>query len=96
MDKNSEYVGRMETQLKRWDADVDALAAEGEKASAEMRAAYHDRIEELRSSRAAAQKTFQEIRLASESAGAQMRAGMKVAWETMQRALEKVSRDLKK
>jgi len=96
MSMNTEYVARMETQLKKWDADVDALAAEGEKASAAARSAYHERIKDLRASRAAAQKTFQEIRVASESAGAQMQAGMKTAWETMQKALEKVSLDLRK
>jgi uncharacterized protein YjbJ (UPF0337 family) len=93
---NTEYVAKMETQLKKWDADVDALAAEGEKASAAARAAYHEGIKNLRVSRDAAQKTFQEIRVASESAGAQMQAGMKTAWETMQKALEKVSSDLRK
>jgi hypothetical protein len=33
MDKHSEYVARMETQMKKWDADVDALA----KVSADLR-----------------------------------------------------------
>jgi len=96
MGKNTEYVTRMETQLKKWDADVDALAAKSEKASAQARAAYHEQIKNLRASRDAAQKTFQEIRVASESAGARMQAGMEVAWETMQKALEKVSSDLRK
>lgn len=96
MGMNAEYVAKMETQLKKWDADVDALAAEGEKASAAARAAYHEQIKNLRAGRDAAQKTFQEIRVASESAGAQMQAGMKTAWETMQKALEKVSTDLRK
>jgi uncharacterized protein YjbJ (UPF0337 family) len=96
MSMNTEYVAKMETQLKKWDADVDALAAEGEKANAAARAAYHEGIKNLRVSRDAAQKTFQEIRVASESAGAQMQAGMKTAWETMQKALEKVSSDLRK
>ena len=96
MSMKTEYVAKMETQLKKWDADVDALAAEGEKASAAARAAYHEGIKNLRVSRDAAQKTFQEIRVASESAGTQMQAGMKTAWETMQKALEKVSSDLRK
>lgn len=96
MGKNTEYVTRMETQLKKWDADVDALAAKSEKASAQARAAYHEQIKNLRASRDAAQKTFQEIRVASESAGARMQAGMEMAWETMQKALEKVSSDLRK
>ena len=96
MGTNTEYVASMEAQLKKWDADVDALVAEGEKANDKARAAYHERIKELRAGREAAQKTFQEIRVAGESAGAQMQEGMKVAWETMQKALEKVSSDLRK
>jgi len=75
MSINTEYVARMETQLKKWDADVDALAAEGEKAGAEARAAYHERIKDLRASRDAAQKTFQEIAAANESAGRRAVAG---------------------
>ena len=96
MSMNSEYVAMMETQLKKWDADVDALAAQSEKASAEARAAYHAQIKDLRASRDAAQKTFQEMSNANESAGAQMQAGMKAAWETMQKSLEKLSSDLRK
>ena len=58
MSMHSEYIARMETQLKKWDADVDALTAEGKKASAEARAVYDERIKDLRASRDAAQKTF--------------------------------------
>jgi Ribonuclease G/E len=57
---------------------------------------YQKRIKELRVSRDAANKKFQEIRVASESAGEQMQAGMKAAWDTMQKAYEKVSLDLRK
>jgi hypothetical protein len=96
MIKNSDYVARMETQLKNWDADLDALAAKGEKASAEMRAAYHERIRDLRASRGAVQTSLQQLSAATESAGTKMQAGMQVAWETMQKALEKVSADLRK
>ena len=96
MDKNSDYVKTMETQLKKWDADVDALAAKGDAASADARAAYRKQIEHLRAGRDAAQKTFQELRVASESAGAKMQAGMEAAWDTMQKALAKVSADMRK
>jgi hypothetical protein len=96
MGMSAERVAKIEIQLKKWDADVDALAAEGEKASAQVRAAYHEQIKHLREGRDAAQKAFHEIRLAGESAGEQMHAGMKAAWETLQKALEKVSSDLRK
>ena len=62
MSTKSEFVTKMETQLKVWDADVDALAAKGEKVSADARKAYYAGIKDLRSSREVAQKTFQEIR----------------------------------
>ena len=93
MSKNSDYVTTMEAQLKKWDADVDALATKGEKASGEARAAYYKQITELRASRDAAQKTFQEIRVATESVGAQMQASMEATWEAMQKALGKMSFD---
>ena len=96
MSTNSEYVAKMETQLKKWDADVDALAAKGEKVSADARAAYYAQIKDLRASRAVAQKTFQDIRAASESARVQMQAGMEATWEAMQKALGKMSLDLGK
>ena len=96
MTMNTEYVAMMETQLKKWDADVDALAAQSEKAGAEARAAYHEQIKDLRANRDAAQKTFLEISNANDSAGAQMQAAMKASWETMQKSLEKLSSDLRK
>jgi chromosome segregation ATPase len=96
MSMHSEYIARMETQLKKWDADVDALAAKAKQASADTRAVYDERIKDLRASRDAAQKTFLEVRQAAESAGAQMQAAMQEAWETMQKAFEKVSSDIRK
>ena len=96
MNTNADYVAAMDTQLKKWDADVDALAAKGDEANAEARTAYQAQIAGLRSNRDAATKAFQEIRVASEAAGAQMHAGMELAWKTMQTALETVSASFKK
>ena len=96
MSIHSEYIARMATQLKKWDADVDALAAEGKKASADAGAAYDERAKDLRASRDAAQKTFLEICQATESAGVQMQAAMQRAWEAMQKGFEKVSSDIRK
>jgi hypothetical protein len=95
MSTNSDYVAMMQSQLKKWDKEVDALSASGEKASMEARSAYHEGMKELRASRDEAQRTFQQIRLATEAAGEQMQAGKTVAWVTMQKALEKVSAELK-
>jgi hypothetical protein len=84
----------MKTQLKQWDADLDALGARSELASAEARAATHERIKELRANRDAAQKAFQQMRAAGESAGVQLKAGMEDAWKSMHKALQKASSSL--
>lgn len=96
MEKNSAYVAKMDKQLKQWDADVDALAAQGEKASDAARTTYQEYVKGMRASRDAAQHTFQEMRVASQEAGEKMQAKMTAAWESMQKALEKAASDMKK
>jgi len=91
---NTEYVARMNEQLKQWDADLDAFAARSELAGAEARAASQDRIKDLRANRDAARKSLQRMRAAGEAAGAQMKAGMEEAWKTMRTALQKASSTL--
>jgi hypothetical protein len=96
MSADTGYAAKMQTQLKKWDADVDALAAMGEKANAEAKTAYQKCVKELRVNRDAAQKTFLEMQSASLSAATQMQAKMEASWDTMQKALVKASTDLKK
>jgi hypothetical protein len=96
MSINDEYVARMETQLRQWDDGVDALSNESEGASADARASYHGGIRELRACREVAQRTFQELRVASESVGAQLQVAMQSAWESMQAAFERVSSEFRK
>ena len=96
MGMNAEYVARMKSQLKKWDADFDALVADGAKAGEETRTSYHEGITALRARRDAAQKTVEAIRFSGESAGAKMQAGMEEAWEAMRKALAKASSDLRR
>ena len=93
MSTNAEYAATMKAQLKKWDADFDALSARGQKASSD---AYHEGIKSLRASRNAAQKSVDEIRFASEAAGAKLKAGMETSWEAMRKALDSASAAFKK
>ena len=95
MGANADYVSKMKTQLKQWDAEVDALAAKGENASAEARSIYQEQIRELRASRDAAQRSFQEMRAAGEAAGAKMKVGMEEAWKAMKKGLDRASSNFK-
>jgi len=94
MGANTEYVAKMKEQLRKWDEELDALNARGEKASEEAREAYHHQLKGLRASREAAQKSFLQMRAAGEKAGAQMKHGMDSAWDAMKKGLDKVSATL--
>ena len=96
MEKQSEYVVKMQNQLKKWDADVDALAATGEKASAAARANYQKYVKDLRANRDAAGKQLKEMQSATVAAGDQVKAKMEAAWDTMQKNFKKATDDLKK
>ena len=96
MGKNAEFVTNMDKMMVRWDKEVDALARRAGNGASEAGEAYQEGVKELRACRDEAQKAFQEIRFASESEGAQLKAGMQAAWVAMQSTLEKVTADLVK
>jgi hypothetical protein len=96
MHKKTDYLATMETQLKKWDADMDELVAAGARANDNARNDYQDGLKGLRAKRDSAHNTLQEMRLATQEAGEKMQAKMSAAWETMQKSLEKVSADLTK
>ena len=96
MGMNDKYLETMQEQLKQWDAQVDALAAQSEKASAKARTIYHAQLKELRASREAAKEAFEKVRDSSEAHAAQMQVGMEAMWDSMQQALKKTVADLKR
>lgn len=91
MGVNADYVSRMKAQFKKWDAEVDELSARGASASDEARTVYVDQVRALRESRDAAQKSFQQMRAAGESASVHLKDGMEQAWKAMQKSLERAS-----
>jgi glycerol-3-phosphate O-acyltransferase len=96
MSKKDEYFTMMESQIKKWDAEVDKLRAKGDQMSAEARIKYNEQIMAMRASRDAANKKLQEMRTASESAWQNMEAGMDSAWASMKNALDKATSQFKK
>ena len=91
MSANADYVARMKQQLQKWDEDLDQLAARGEHAGEEARAALEQQVNALQASRDAAQKSFVRLRAAGARAGAQMRHGMESAWTTIRKGLDEAT-----
>jgi hypothetical protein len=65
MSKKDEYFTTMESQIKKWDAEVDSLRARSDQTSADARAKYDEQLKAMRANRDAAHKKLQEIRTAS-------------------------------
>jgi uncharacterized coiled-coil DUF342 family protein len=96
MSKKDEYFTMMESQIKKWDAEVDKLRATSAQMSADARDKYDEQLKAMRANRDAAYKKLQEMRTASESAWQNMQTGMDAAWASMKTALDKASSQFKK
>jgi len=60
MSKKDEYFTMMESQIRKWDAEVDSLRAKSAQMSADARTKYDEQLKALRASRDAAHKKLQE------------------------------------
>ena len=96
MSKKDDYFAKMESQIKKWDAEVDKLRAKSEQLSVEARAKFAEQLKSLRATRDGGVKKLQELNGASESAWQHMEAGVDMAWAAMKNALEKASSKLKR
>ena len=96
MDKSEKYVLKMESQLKAWDTAVDKLADGAAKRSGEALASYQETLRRMRAERDSAHATFTEMRVATDEAGRKLQSRMRVAWHTMEKALEQATADLRK
>lgn len=96
MDKKPDYVEEMQARLKKWDAEMDRLAASGNRTSAAALATYQESVKDLRADREAARKTLLQMRAASKDAAKKMQSRMSASWEAMQKSLAKASADLGK
>ena len=95
MGKKDEYFATMQSEIDKWDVEVDNLNAKGQQMSADARAAYETQVKAMRADRDLACSKLQEIRTANESAWQQMQAGMDAAWTSMKNALDKASAQFK-
>jgi len=95
MGKKDEYCATMESEIKKWDAEVDSLNAKGRQMSADIRVGYDTQVKAMRADRDLAVSKLQEMRTASESAWQQMQSGVDAAWTSMRNALDKASSQFK-
>jgi hypothetical protein len=96
MSKKDDYFAKMDSQIKKWDAEVDKLRIRSEQMGTEARAKFAEQLKTMRAARDAAFKKLEELHGSSESAWRHLEAGMDAAWASMKSALEKASAKFKK
>ena len=89
MGKKDEYFTTMQSEIRKWDAEVDNMNAKGAQMSADMRAGYDIQVKALRADRDLACAKLEEIRTANESAWEHMQSGVDAAWTSMKNGLNK-------
>ena len=84
MESKKAYQEKTEAQLKEWSAKIDLLKAKADKAKAEVKIKYYEKIEELRGGQETARQKLQKLKGSGEG-----------AWEELKGGVDKALKDLK-
>jgi hypothetical protein len=95
MATKDEYCATMESEIKKWDAQVDSLSAKNKAMSADMRVGYDTQVKAMRADRDLAYSKLKELRTANESAWQHMQSGVEAAWASMKTGLDKAASQFK-
>jgi hypothetical protein len=83
------YVRRLEAQIKVWDATIGVWSAKADKATASARLHYESELDSLRSKRAVAQNTLENLAKRSDDAWEDLMEGAERTWREMNKAMKK-------
>jgi chromosome segregation ATPase len=86
------YTGKLNAQLKEWNAKVEELRAKGQSASVEAKVQLNKQLEDLATKRAAAEKKLRELQAAGAEKFQVLKQGVDQAWHDLRGALEKVTK----
>jgi hypothetical protein len=84
MDNKREYIVKMAARLKELDGEISKLQKIADKAVEELKAEYHQQIEELFLKKSKVQEQVEKLEKASGNAWKDMKAGAELSWEVFQ------------
>jgi len=93
MENRREYMDKLAARLKELDGEVNKLEKIADKAIEEMKAEYHQQIEDLFLKKAKVQDRVEKLQKASGNAWEDMKAGAELSWEVFE---DSVKNNLKK
>ena len=83
------YASKLEAELKIWDAKIAVWSAKADKATAMARIHYENELDSLRSKRAVARNTLENLGKRSDDAWEDMKEGVERVWSEMGKAMKK-------
>ena len=96
MTTREEYVGKLKSQLDRWNEDMAQWEQQAKKAQADARARYEKELSNLRAQREKALYQMKLLQGASSTAWQEVARGADAAWDLMRVALEKARTNFEK
>ena len=81
MENRREYIDRMAARLKELESEISELGKIADKVVAEVKAEYHQQIQDLFLKKEELQTKVSKIQEASGSAWEDMKAGAEISWE---------------
>jgi phage host-nuclease inhibitor protein Gam len=92
MENRREYIDKMAARLKDLEREIIELEKIADKAVAEVKAEYHQQIEDLFLKKEVLQNNVSKISEASGNAWEDMKAGAELSWEVFQDSLKRGDR----
>ncbi|MBX9758288.1 MAG: hypothetical protein K2Y29_05890 [Beijerinckiaceae bacterium] len=91
MSLKTAYQEKFQAQLNEWNAQIEVLKAQRDKAEADAKIGYERHIQDLQGQYDAAQSKLKEMQSSSEAAWEEMKSGMEHAWDSMTTAIKNAS-----
>lgn len=88
MGSKEAYEKKLQAQLDEWNAEIAKLKAKADKAEAEARIEYYNKVEELRAMQETARSKLAEIKAAGDDAWQDLKEGLDQAWEDLGKAVK--------
>jgi phage host-nuclease inhibitor protein Gam len=93
LENRREYIDKMAAKLKELESEISELGKMADKAVAEVKAEYHQQIQDLFLKKEELQKKVSKISEASGNAWEDMKSGSELSWEVYE---DSVKNNLKK
>lgn len=88
MTDQSAYAQKLNAKLDEWQANIDKMKAQAERAQADGKIEYEEQIQELRVKRDEMERKLEELQEANESAWEDVKKGADRAWDNMSKAMQ--------